>query len=187
MRLSSLTLLLALALNAFALPAFAQGEAFIPRVLVVDRDRAVRASTVGPTLRDFVVSERQRIEDWNKEQLTALRDESKALNDQRSSLSQEDFRAKSLEVNAKANKIRSEVVDAQSKLDRYARVQRAAILQSLNAVSLEVAAEQGVNMVLAKGAVIVMADDFDITDAAIERLNVTMPDLADLSKAADTE
>ncbi len=187
MRLSYLTLLLALAFNALAMPVFAQGEAFIPRVLVIDRDRAVRESDVGQKLRDFVVSERQRIEDWNKEQLTNLRDESKALSEQRSSLSQEDFRAKNVEINAKANKIRSEVVDARAKLDRYARVQRAAILQSLNAAALEIAAEKGVNMVVAKGAVIVMADDFDVTDSAIERLNVSMPELADLSKAPESQ
>ena len=54
---------------------------------------------------------------------------------------------------------------------------RALILKQLEDVALQVAADQDVNMVLEKSAVIIMAPDFDKTDEAIAILNQVMPDL----------
>lgn len=156
---------------------YAQNPVYMPSVIVVDKKRVVEESSAGKELIAAIEAEQAGLKAWGEERFAELAAAEKAFQEQQASMGEQDRNKTFTELRARRNQINAEILNVRKRIDGVRLNGQAQILQRLDEVALQVAAEIQANMVIDKRSVLVMAPDFDKTDRAITLLNEVMPKL----------
>ena len=161
---------------AAAMPAFAQNAMPAPKIVVLDRGAILQLTKAGQD----IARQLQQLANSNKANFDAqqksLAAESQQLRQQVAILAP-DVRAKREEAfNAKVRSAQENAERRQLQIQQAAATSQQALANALQPIVVELMKERGGNLVVDKSAVIFATNDaFNITQAAIERLNARMP------------
>ncbi len=147
-----------------------------PVVAVIDTNRIMREAKAVAVISKQVEGISARYSSEVRAAETRLREEDKALTEQRGLLSKEAYKAKAQELRGKLAELRSTVQRQRVMLDRArSEAVRQVQLQLLH-VARDLARERGANIVIQKSA-LVWADEetMEFTEDALKRLNEVLP------------
>ncbi|MFN3075294.1 MAG: OmpH family outer membrane protein [Alphaproteobacteria bacterium] len=162
-----------------AAPVTAVAEAPPPLVLAVfDAQRAVMASSAGMGVRkqvdQYAATYQNEVAKVEKE----LHDADQELARQRTLVSSEAFAEKQNEFRQRVAETQRTVEQRRRNLDKVAGVALQQIQKKVLELSIEVASEQKVTLVLDATSALFFDPRYDITDRVIERLNKAIPKVA---------
>jgi outer membrane protein len=171
------SLIIALMLAAL-LPVAGQAQQIgAPLIISVDVNKIIQDSSASVVLRNQITSQRRAFQDAITKEQQAFQAKEQELIKSKSSLSQEDFNAKARELEQQVQAIQQNIQQRKQYLDQVMGSGVRQIEAELMKVVAELAQERGANMVLTQTSVVIMAPDFDVTKAAMERLNERLPQL----------
>jgi Skp family chaperone for outer membrane proteins len=150
-----------------------------PPILVIDQDRLFSETRLGAAsmaeieqAANDLKAENQRIE----EQLIT---EERALTEQRASLPADEFRALADDFDARVQRIRAEQDEKARALTRAQENARSDFFQDVAAVISDIVREKGALVVIDRRDVFLSAEQIDITNEAIARVNAVEEGAAD--------
>lgn len=117
----------------------------------------------------------KKSEEESKEEDEKLIKEREKLIEQQSVMAPEAFEVKVADFEKKVQTYQFERQDKLKKLDQMVQLTRAKILDAVKPIINEYATEIGITVILEKNAVILSADDMDITNEVVKRLNKNLP------------
>jgi Skp family chaperone for outer membrane proteins len=178
---------------AFALaaaPAFAQGQApkpaapaaapaaqqfDAPVIAVVDVNEVLSRSKAGTALQPQFDKLKKSYEDEINKDRDALNAEAQQLDGQRGVLAPEAFQQKVQALRQKDQALAQQVGERKRVLDATLANGLAEIRNVLFQVSADIARERGINVVLPKEAVVIIARNLEITDEVLRRVDQKLP------------
>ena len=175
----SLAVLLAVAVAAgWRGPAVAADEVPRPPIAIIDMQEVMGKAKAAKSVRQ----ERARLMSKYQKQFAQkekdLRKKDKQLKRQRSVLSPDAFSEKRKSFKQRVAKFQRRVKRQRKAIDKaYARAM-SRVQKKLAEVVGDLAKERGANVVLGKNQVFLFAPEMELTDAAVERLNETLPSVA---------
>ncbi len=175
MRVRAILFGVALAIIGAVLPAASQGQDIAPTlhspILTVDRERLFSRSSYGQSILAEFDAESTALATENRRIETELMSEERALTDSRPTMAAAAFRQKAKEFDEKVVAIR-EAQDAKARnlVGRREQVQQK-FYQDVLPILTEIVRERGAVMVLENRAVFLSADQIDITNEAITRID----------------
>ena len=113
-------------------------------------------------------------EDSKKEDELIIKEREKLI-EQQSVMAPEAFEVKVADFEKKVQSYQIERQEKLRRLDRMVQEARASILDEVKPIINDYASELGITVILEKNAVILSADDMDMTDQVIEILNKNLP------------
>jgi Skp family chaperone for outer membrane proteins len=113
-------------------------------------------------------------EDSKKEDELIIKEREKLI-EQQSVMAPEAFEVKVADFEKKVQTYQIERQDKLRKLDQMVQTARATILDEVKPIINDYANELGITVILEKNAVVMSADDMDMTDQVIEILNKSLP------------
>lgn len=168
----------AIALMVSMVPAFAQDASPTPKIFVVDLQRIMQESAAMQGLREEAQGKRSEMEQQLQEQEQGLRQEDEALSRQRTVLSSEAFEEKRSQLEQKFSQFQSEASTEMSRLDEAYSEAVGEVEYTVVKISDEIASERGANMVIPKSTLLLVHDDFEITDEVLSRLDEQLPSVS---------
>lgn len=153
-----------------------------PTIAVIDMRRIRQQSDAVKSIEQQIQKRKSRYQEKLSEKEKALREEDKSLAKQRTLLSEEAFKKKRQQLKQKLGAFRRQIKTRRKALDQaYSEAMRK-VQKKLIEIVQTVAKERELDVVLNKGAVVLVRPDMEITEVALERLNsqlgsVDVPDL----------
>ena len=146
-----------------------------PKILVIDRAAILRGSVVGQNIMKQVQALTVSAENGLKAKDAALRAEGAALQQQLAILAPGVKAAKIRAFEAKQAALQGDVQKQQGLIQGGVLVARQQVERALGPILQKIMAERGANLLLDRNAVVLGTVDVDVTNAAIQRLNQSMP------------
>lgn len=175
LQLAVLVMVLALAPAVLHGPAKAQ-DAQPPIVLgVVDFDLIMNDSKASKGLKDQYEGKRKALDKEYQKELKDFRAKEKALADQRSTLSDADFKKKVDALDAEGKEIEKKLADKRRALETSLNKSIGQIRTTLLEIASGIATKRGMTLVLNKSNIILAAEGYDFTDEAMKQLNAKLP------------
>ena len=143
---------------------------------VLDTERLFVGSEPGQLFIQRYNAERDALIARNRQVEQELREEERALTEQRATLTAEAFRDAADAFDRKVRSIREESERASRDLERAREQAPFLLMRQAEAVLFEIMRETGVVIILDARQVLMRSDAVDITDLAIERINQAMRD-----------
>lgn len=171
--------MVAMAAAVTAFGAVAQTERIpTPVIAVVDTDAILRDSLASKGVRlerdKFATTYQTQVQDEEKK----LRTEDQELAQQRGVLSPDVFQTRATDFQKKLADFQTRVRDKQERLDYSFQQSMQEIGQMIYTVAGEVAKERGINLVMARGQIMLMVDPgMDITAPVLTKLNARLPNV----------
>jgi outer membrane protein len=172
------TILMFAAAGVFS-PAHSQGA---PETVIgfVNLQQVGQKSKAAIGAGDKIDTYRRTVEGKIRAREDALRQEEQALGRRRSILAPDAFRAEETKFREKVDLAQREFQQVGRDLQQATAEAQQAINQQMSTIIRDIAVEQGINIVLNQGQVtfIQPLDQFDITDAVIERMDKVLPEIS---------
>jgi len=146
-----------------------------PKILIIDRSEVLRRSAVGQSIMKQVQGLAAQAEGSLKSRDAALRAEGQQLQQQLSILSASVKAAKIKAFETKQAALQRDVQNQQAMIQGGLQVARDQALRALGPILQKIVIERGANIMIDRGAIVVSANGFDVTDVAIARLNQVLP------------
>ena len=163
---------------AGAMPPLAQAQDQPQLVLgVVDFSGIMAGSKAGKSLKAQADKKAADFEAEYKKQGKAFTDLEQKLEEQRASLSKEDYQKKVADLNAQGKKMRDALTDKKQALDAAFNKARDQLKKTLLEIVADIAKKRGMTVVLNKSDTVLSAEGFDFSDEALKRLNEKLPSL----------
>ena len=140
-------------------------------VLTIDLDRLFAETRLGASKLDQLEQQAQQLAAENNEIETALIEEERQLTEQRDQLEAEEFRALADAFDAKVQKFRAEQDEKVRDLNRTRDEARNSFFNEVAVIISDIVREKGAVVVIERRDVFLSADNIDITDEAISRVN----------------
>jgi Skp family chaperone for outer membrane proteins len=147
----------------------------MPKILVVDRADVLRRCAAGQSIMKQVQGLATAAEGGLKARDAALRQEGGALQQQLAILSAGVKAAKLKAFETKQRALQADVQKQQGLIQGGLMNAREQVLRAMGPVLQKIVVERGANMLIDRGAIVVSAKGFDITDIAVVRLNQALP------------
>ncbi|MGM0562094.1 MAG: OmpH family outer membrane protein [Pseudomonadota bacterium] len=167
--------------------ASAQDEMPTPKILVVDLQQVMREADAMKGLREEAEGLRSEMEQNLKQQEQSLREEDEALSRQRTVLSQEAFEEKRGQLEQRFSQFQSSANTEMGRLEEAYSESVAEVEFTIVKISDDIAGERGANMVIPKSTLLLVGDDFEITEEVISRLNEELPSVSLSLEDVDSE
>ena len=166
-----------LVLSGWALPASAQ-DLGVPdsNILVIDPGRLFAQSEFGKRVGAEIDARGTALAEENRRIEAELTAEEKALTEERPTLSPELFREKADAFDEKVRKTRSEQEEKANALARDGNALEQRFLRVARPVLEELMVETGASLLLDTRAVLLSAEQIDVTDEAVRRINAVIGD-----------
>jgi len=147
-----------------------------PVMAVIDVNRIMREARAVTAISEQVEKISTRYSSEVRDAETRLREEDKALTEQRGLLSKEAYKAKAQELRGKLAELRSTVQRQRVVLDRARSEAVRQVRLKLLDVARGLAREHGANIVIQKSALVWADEDtMELTEEALKRLNEELP------------
>jgi Skp family chaperone for outer membrane proteins len=143
-------------------------------VLTVDMERVLRETAIGKAAQLRLENDTKALQAENRRIDAELEAEEKALTTRRSSLPAADFRALAEAFDAKVEKLRAEQDAKGRALTEQREAERQKILEAAVPVLAELLAQKGGDVIIEKSAVILSFDRNDVTNAAIQAIDLAL-------------
>lgn len=166
-------------------PAPAAPAAKAAKIIIVDTARVMDQATAARKAQDEIKAKKAEINASANKKDADLSAEFKALNEQQSKLSKEEFESKNRDFYKKVDVFKSSVNSQIGSVESAERKASEQINRAMEKVVMDIAAEQGADIVLPKGVVIIADKSMEFTPQVIERLNKALPSIKVEFKAAD--
>lgn len=158
-----------------AAPAAAQGDAAVPRVMIVDSQRILREADAVRQLQGELEGERDAFRDQLREREAELREDDAELTRERQSLNNEDYLQRRRALEERFAGYQREIAERRRALEgRFTKGMREVESRLIEIVGA-VAKARGATLVLPKSAVLLSDPDYDATEEVLTRLNETLP------------
>jgi len=153
-------------------PARAQTDAMRePTIAVIDMQQIRQKSKAVKSIEQQIQKRKQAYQEKLTEKEKKLREEDQSLAKQRSLLSEKAFKEKRQKLKQKLGAFKRQIKTRRKALDRsYSKAMRR-VQKKLLEIIQQVAKARDLDMVLNKGAVVLVRPELEITDVALERLN----------------
>lgn len=150
-------------------------DRFALKVGIVDQQYLLRESDAAKSLQAEIEARRNRYQ----EQVEAFEDELIALGqefvEQSPTLTDAEKAAREADFNRRNAELEALTLDGQRRLNAALDAGRAILLDAVGDVTREIAAEQGLSLVLQRQTVPFYDPELDLTDEAVARLNARLP------------
>jgi outer membrane protein len=159
-------------------PAQPQSQAQPPLELVVgvvDFSGIMAESKAGKGLKAQADKQAAAFEAEYKKQGQAFSALEQQLEQQRPSLSSDDYKKKVTELNAQGKKMKDQLADKKQAIDGAFSKARDQLRNALLEVVADIAKKRGMTLVLDKNTVVLSAEGFDFSDEVLKRLNDKLP------------
>ncbi|WP_040487470.1 OmpH family outer membrane protein [Fodinicurvata sediminis] len=167
--------------------ATAQDEMPTPKILVVDLQQVMREAEAMKGLREEAEGLRSEMEQELQQQEQSLREEDEALSRQRTVLSQDAFEEKRGQLEQKFSQFQSSANTEMGRLEEAYSEAVAEVEFTIVRISDDIAGERGANMVIPKSTLLLVGDDFEITEEVTTRLNEELPSVSLSLEESDSE
>lgn len=144
-------------------------------IAILDMERILRDSKAAQTLRAEIDRQRTEHQKELREKEDALRTADEELARQRAVLSAEAFAAKRRELQEQATSLQREFLSRQKGMEQAFGKGISQVRSALVDVATNIAEERGIDLILLKGAVVLVSRELDITEETMERLNEKLP------------
>lgn len=150
----------------------------LPRspLLTIDRDALFVGSAYGQRLQAELRADSIALAEENRALTADLSEEEQRLTEQRATLPVEEFRTLADAFDAKVTRLRSEQDAKTRALQRRQETERQQFFANALPVLSRIVQEAGAVAILDRGTVFLTADEIDITDLAIARLDAAIGD-----------
>jgi Skp family chaperone for outer membrane proteins len=149
-----------------------------PVIAVIDVNEVVNRSKAGQAIQPQFEKLKKSYEDALNRDRNALTEEAKQLEGQRAVLAPEAFAQRVNAVRQKEIALNQQIVDRKRVLDTTLNNALSQIRNVLFQVSQDIARERGVNIVLPKEAIVIVARNLEITDDVLKRVDEKLPSVA---------
>jgi Skp family chaperone for outer membrane proteins len=172
-----------LALTCFSVSANAQEEgeakaaAASTSIAVVDIQRLMMESEAAKKIQTQVESYQEKFLGELKKKEEALREKDKELNDQRATLSKEDFAVKRKEFEVELIEARQFAQTRKRALDEASAKALSKLRDEILKVVQSIADDKKFDLVLARQHVVLGAKSIDISDESMKKLNAAIKDI----------
>lgn len=156
-------------------PAAAPAQLDPPVIGVIDVNEVVNRSKAGRAIQPQFEKLKKGYEDELSRDRQALTEEAKKLDSQRAVLAPEAFAQRVTAVRQKELALNQQIVERKRVLDATLNNALAQIRNVLFQVSQDIARERGINIVLLKEAVVIVASNLEITDDVLQRVDQKLP------------
>ena len=153
-------------------------EVTAPVFAIIDMQRVLRESVAVKSLTQEIEAQRDTYQSEIREKEDALRAADKELVRQRTILAPDVLAQKRRELEEKVAALQREVNQRKRALDQRFGRGMGQVRKELAAVAKEIAEEYNLDMIMSKAAVVIMKPKFDMTTAALERLNARLPKIS---------
>jgi outer membrane protein len=147
----------------------------VPKILIIDRAAVLQRSAAGQSIMRQVQMLATNAEKSLKGRDQALRAEGQQLQQQLAILSASVKAAKIKAFEAKQQALQRDVQNQQLLIQGGLNAAREQVLKALGPLLQKIVVERGANIMIDRGAVVVSANGFDVTDQVIGRLNQILP------------
>lgn len=142
-----------------------------PTIAVIDMQEIRQKSKAVNSIEQQIQKRKQAYQKKLSEQEKSLREEDKSLAKQRSLLSEDAFKKKRQRLKQKLGAFQRKIKTRRKALDRsYSRAMRR-VQKKLGQIIEQVAKDRNLDLVINKGAVVIVRPEMEITKVALERLN----------------
>lgn len=156
----------------------AQDELPTAKIVVVDLKQIMQEAEAMKGLREEAEEKRSEMEQRLKEQEQGLREEDEALSRQRTVLSSEAFEEKRSQLEERFGQFQQEANTEMGQLEEAYSEAVSEVEYTVVKISDDIASEVGANMVIPKSTLLLVHDDFEITEEVLERVNEELPSIA---------
>ena len=158
----------------YVTPAIAQSQ---PEIVigVVDFDLIMNESKAGKSVKSQYDQKKTAFDSDYEQKRKQFKEEERKLADQRSTLSDDDFKKKVEELDAKGKGFEKSLAQTKQALDSNVKKAVGQIRSALLEIITDIAKKRALTLVLNKSDVILAADAYDFTDEAMKRLDSKLP------------
>lgn len=142
---------------------------------IIDINKVLTESKAAVDATKQIETIQKKSDDESKEEDEMIINEREKLIEQQSVMAPEAFEIKVADFEKKVQKYQIERQEKLRKLDQMVQIARAKILEEVKPIINDYASELGITVILEKNAVILSADDMDMTNEVIKRLNKNLP------------
>ncbi len=142
---------------------------------IIDINKVLTESKAAIDATNQIEKIQQKTEEESKNEDELIIKEREKLIEQQSVMAPEAFEVKVSEFEKKVQSYQIEKQDKLRRLDQMVQMARAKILEEVKPIINDYASELGITVILEKNAVILSADDMDMTDQVIQILNKNLP------------
>ncbi len=182
-------LLLTVAITAaLAAPAFAQDDAAsaktagapaarAAKIIIVDTAKVLDQATAARKAQEELKAKKADINANANKRDAELAKEFQAIRGQQGTLSKEDFAKQAEAFDKKVDAFKRSVNDQIRSVDEAERKALDQINHAMEKVVMDIAGEQGADIVLPKGVIIIADKGMEFTPQVVERLNKSLPSI----------
>jgi Skp family chaperone for outer membrane proteins len=156
-------------------PAFAQSQQPEIVVGVVDFDLIMNESKAGKSVKSQYDQRKTDFDNDYEQKRKQFKGEERKLADQRSTLSEDEFKKKVEELDAKGKSFEKSLSQTKQKLDSNLKKAVGQIRSTLLDIVADIAKKRALTLVLNKSDVVLAADAYDFTDEAMKQLDAKLP------------
>ena len=142
---------------------------------IIDINRVLTESKAAKDATKQIEKIQKKSEEDSKKEDELIIQEREKLIEQQSVMAPEAFEVKVADFEKKVQTYQIERQEKLTKLDQMVQEARASILDEVKPIINDYANELGITVILEKNAVIMSADDMDMTDQVIKILNKSLP------------
>ena len=142
---------------------------------IIDINRVLTESKAAKDAAKQIEKIQKKSEEDSKKEDELIIQEREKLIEQQSVMAPEAFEVKVADFEKKVQTYQIERQEKLRKLDQMVQAARANILDEVKPIINDYANELGITVILEKNAVVMSADDMDMTDQVIEILNKSLP------------
>ena len=142
---------------------------------IIDINKVLTESKAAKDASEQIEKIQKKSEEDSKKEDDQIIKEREKLIEQQSVMAPEAFEIKVADFEKKVQTYQIERQEKLRKLDQMVQEARASILDEVKPIINEYANELGITVILEKNAVIMSADDMDMTEQVIEILNKSLP------------
>lgn len=158
-------------------PAVAEAQQDDPRIAIIDMQRVLREAVAVQELQARVDEDRRAYQESLREREQALRAADRDLNEERGDLSQEEYRIRLRELELEAAAVQRDIQERRGAIDRVFSQGIGQVQEMIVRLVAELAEKDGIDLVLTKSSVVLVAPGLEITDATIAELNERLPEV----------
>ncbi len=168
-----------LVLSLLSISGFAAAQSDSnPVIAIIDMQRILRESLAVKAMQRDLEQQRASYQSELKQKEEALRNTDQELARQRAILSADAYAKRRQELEREVAQVQREIQERRKGLDEvYGQGMRQVRLRLIDIVQ-DIAKTRGADLVLAKATVVLVRPDLEITNEALERLNVELPSVA---------
>jgi outer membrane protein len=141
----------------------------------VDFDRIIKESKAGKAIKSQYDKQKSAFKANLDQKRKAFGDQAQKLNAQKGTLSDNDFKTKVAELNAKGKAIEDSLAQSNQALDTNFTKAVGQIRSALLEITADIAKKRALTLVINMNDVILAADAYDFSDEAMKTLDATLP------------